>query len=627
METPEVLPTENKKNEPKKTTARPPKMSVEPKEDEKTSAQKDMKNGKSKANSDDACKDKPRNADKENSDDNNDEDNKENPDDDGDNDEDENPDDDDDDDDGDNDEDPDDDDDDDDGDDDEDPDDDDDDDDGDDDEDPDDDDDGETGSGTSGEEDENELIWLTKEETSTKNPFSKPQNIPSPTPKKEKIQGPEKVERTPWQQMIDFIVHGAKGAMIKNGDISIKEQITDKLLLGLGFKSFKEDIMLQQQAKKYWIQRLTGQKTDVSLLNTDKIVKKIKNEETFQQKKQRSQEQVTEHKNFLTRLIGQKQKESVSIQPNQQTENLKSRVINQKTEKQPVPTQPLIQQSHLTVNETKTTSTSIPSTSIPSTSVPTSKPQTTETHGLKEKIGLAVQLTEEKLPLRPDHTINQNELHAERPLTVTELKQKEKKEAEINPTTEQSVQKQQKHDQKDFQNLIIMQQMQIQNNIQNNMQHTVQSKLQNELQLQNLQQQMEFVAAARAAGQQHLHQSRPQHRPIQPFPEELLQPVAPTNNLTPAEKQLIRKDSETFANVVHTLNNLKSNPSESKAPNPKSTDSTSADSTSADPNDQLKNTGMGTSTEVLTNNAIPVDEGAMNQENQHLLNESLSKNR
>ena len=237
METPEVLPAENEENDPKKTVSRPPKTAVEREEDdEETPVKKDTTGD-----------------DDESGDDSDDEDDSEGDDSD---DDDENPDD-------------------------------------------DDDDDGETGSGTSsGEEDENELIWLKKEEKNTKNQFLKPENIKPKIPKKEKIEGPEKTERTPWQQMIDFLVHGAKGAMIKNGDISIKEQIADKLLLGLGFKSFKEDILLQQQAKKYWTQKFSGQKADVSLLNTDKITKKIKNEETVQQNKQTRQEKASEHTNF-----------------------------------------------------------------------------------------------------------------------------------------------------------------------------------------------------------------------------------------------------------------------------------------------------------------------------------------
>ena len=451
METPEVLPAENEENDPKKTVSRPPKTAVEQEEDdEETPVKKDT------AGDDD-----------ESGDDSDDEDDSEGDDSD---DDDENPDDD------------------------------------------DDDDDGETGSGTSsGEEDENELIWLKKEEKNIKNQFLKPENIKPKIPKKEKIKGPEKIDRTPWQQMIDFLVHGAKGAMIKNGDISIKEQIADKLLLGLGFKSFKEDILLQQQAKKYWTQKLSGQKADVSLLNTDKITKKIKNEETVQQNKQTRQEKASEHTNFLTRLIKQKNQESVSAKPNRQPENLNSRILNQKPEKQPVSHQTFVpQQTQTVLNETKTT----------------------VSHGLKEKIGQAVQSvqsvqpmirqTEQKVPVQQNQSVQQNEVLSQKPLTVAELKRQEKKEAELNPTVEQSIQKQQKQEQKDFHNMIMMQQMQLQNNMQN----TMQSKLQNEIQQQALQQQMGFVAAARA-GLQHFH--HPHHRQPHDLPLEPLnkQPITP----------------------------------------------------------------------------------------------------
>ncbi len=450
METPEVLPAENEENDPKKTVSRPPKTAVEQEEDdEETPVKKDTTGD-----------------DDESGDDSDDEDDSEGDDSD---DDDENPDDD------------------------------------------DDDDDGETGSGTSsGEEDENELIWLKKEEKNTKNQFLKPENIKPKIPKKEKIKGPEKIDRTPWQQMIDFLVHGAKGAMIKNGDISIKEQIADKLLLGLGFKSFKEDILLQQQAKKYWTQKFSGQKADVSLLNTDKITKKIKNEETVQQNKQTRQEKASEHTNFLTRLIKQKNQEAVSAKPNRQPENLNSRILNQKPEKQPVSHQTFVpQQTQTVLNETKTT----------------------VSHGLKEKIGQAVQpvrQTEQKLPVRQNQPVQQNEVLSQKPLTVTELKRQEKKEAELNPTVEQSIQKQQKQEQKDFHNMIMMQQMQLQNNMQN----TMQSKLQNEIQQQALQQQMGFVAAARA-GLQHFHH-QPHRQPHNFQLNESLnkQPITPEQGIS-----------------------------------------------------------------------------------------------
>ena len=339
--------------------------------------------------------------------------------------------------------------------------------------------------------------------------------------------------------MIDFIVHGAKGAMIKNGDISIKEQIADKLLLGLGFKSFKEDIMLQQQAKKYWTQKFSGQKADTSLLNTDKIVKKIKKEETVQQNKQIKNEQ----SRFLRRLIGNKNEKAEQIKT-EQTKNFISKISVEKTDNRQLSQQHIQQQAAFEKTDKLTTG---------KASAGRFSPSEFSAGGLKEKIGQAVQQTEtasvapsikQSVPLpeqqaaRPskqpgqsteylallqrENAFKPNEMPAEKPLTVAELKRQEKKEAEINPTVEQSVQKQQKQEQKDFHNMIMMQQMQLQNNMQN----TMQSKLQNEIQQQALQQQMGFVAAARA-GLQHFH--HPHHRQPPELPLEPLnkQPITP----------------------------------------------------------------------------------------------------
>ena len=506
METPEVLPAENEENDPKKTVSRPPKMAVEQEEDdEETPVKKDTTGD-----------------DDESGDDSDDDDDSEEDDSD------------------------------------------------DDDEDPDDDDDdGETGSGTSsGEEDENELIWLKKEEKNIKNQFLKPENIKPKIPKKEKIKGPEKIDRTPWQQMIDFLVHGAKGAMIKNGDISIKEQIADKLLLGLGFKSFKEDIMLQQQAKKYWTQKFSGQKADISLLNTDKITKKIKKEETVQQNKQIKNEQ----SRFLRRLIGNKNEKAEQIKT-EQTKNFISKISVEKTDNRQLSQQHIQQQAAFEKTDKLTTG---------KTSAGRFSPSEFSAGGLKEKIGQAVQQTEtasvapsikQSVPLpeqqaaRPskqpgqsteylallqrENAFKPNEMPAEKPLTVAELKRQEKKEAEINPTVEQSVQKQQKQEQKDFHNMIMMQQMQLQNNMQN----TMQSKLQNEIQQQALQQQMGFVAAARA-GLQHFH--HPHHRQPHDLPlNESLnkQPITPEQARSQfMEQQAAFSAASTVATAITKVN-------------------------------------------------------------------------
>lgn len=153
----------------------------------------------------------------------------------------------------------------------------------------DDDDDGTTGSGTkddeSGEgEDENELKQLGLQPKQSQQEFLKQiQSIQQKNTQKENPKGPEKTERSPWQQMVDFFVHGVKGAQIKNGDISAKPNLVDRLLLGMGFKGFKKDILLQEQAQMYWSQKARGQKADMRLLNTDFVDKKIKADEKKEQ--------------------------------------------------------------------------------------------------------------------------------------------------------------------------------------------------------------------------------------------------------------------------------------------------------------------------------------------------------
>ena len=353
--------------------------------------------------------------------------------------------------------------------------------------------------------------------------------------------------------MIDFFVHGTKGAMIKNGDIPLKEKITDKLLIGLGFKAFKEDVLLQRQAKKYWIQKITGKKVDTTLLNTDKITNKIKKEETTRQNKQIKKEQ----SRFLKRFIEKKNQKSEQIKT-EQAKNLIFKVSAEKTDNRQLSQLPQSSQRHnqqqaVFEKVANRTANGLPANGLPANGLPANGLPTNglPINGLKEKIGQAVQQTEagsapsnkqsaqlpEQQAARPskqpgqsteylallqrENAFKPHEAPAEKTLTVTELKQKEKKEAEINPTVEQSVQKQQKQNQKDFHNMIMMQQMQMQNNMQN----TIQNKIQNDMQQQALQQQMEFIAAMRA-GQQFLHQplNPHPHKPLKFHLEELSKP-------------------------------------------------------------------------------------------------------
>lgn len=194
----------------------------------------------------------------------------------------------------------------------------------------DDDDDGTTGTGTvsdddetsGGDEDENELQQLdTPIKPIHDNPFEKNQK---PTPKKEmkeQPKGPEKTQRSPWQQFIDFLVHGAHGAMIKNGDVSTKPSVISNILAGLGFKSFKKDVLLQEQAKKFWEQKSGGKTVDMRLLNTDKIDKKLRKEEQVErrpfllaQKEQRHKDTVQLQKDLAQRIHDQIRSQNIQAQ-------------------------------------------------------------------------------------------------------------------------------------------------------------------------------------------------------------------------------------------------------------------------------------------------------------------------
>lgn len=133
----------------------------------------------------------------------------------------------------------------------------------------DDDDDGDDStSGSTDPVDENELIQVQqKQETSLKAPINlAPKETSKIKPKEPK--DPEKTDRSPFQQMVDFFMHGITGSKIKNGDLSIKARIADELLAGLGFRAVQKDVMVQRQAKRFWLNKLIG-KEDLSLLNTD----------------------------------------------------------------------------------------------------------------------------------------------------------------------------------------------------------------------------------------------------------------------------------------------------------------------------------------------------------------------
>lgn len=155
-------------------------------------------------------------------------------------------------------------------------------------EDPDDDDDGETDPEDPDDdaEDENELKQG-EEKKQIKTPFKLPFHFEynkSPENKKIHPQDPQKVKRSPFQQILDALFHGVKGAQIKNGELPLKTSIADSLLAGLGFKSYKKDILIQEQAQKFWSKKLSGHGEDASLLNIDLADKKLKKQEGFSSK-------------------------------------------------------------------------------------------------------------------------------------------------------------------------------------------------------------------------------------------------------------------------------------------------------------------------------------------------------
>lgn len=187
----------------------------------------------------------------------------------------------------------------------------------------DDDDDGETGNPTDpddgGDEDENELQQ--GEEKKQSNTVKQPPHLQQVKPlekKKEIPQGPQKIERSPLQQMFDFLMHGVRGAQIKNGEIPLKPSLADSLLAGFGFKSYKKEILVQEQAQQFWLKKFLGRGEDVSLLNTDLADKKLKKQEE------------PSLKNIELTLSAEKEK--VQIQETRKMQVFNEKIINAKRE-------------------------------------------------------------------------------------------------------------------------------------------------------------------------------------------------------------------------------------------------------------------------------------------------------
>lgn len=131
----------------------------------------------------------------------------------------------------------------------------------------DDDDDGTTGT-DEGVEEENELKQEEKkQQTAFKDPFEQFKQ-PENKPVKPKPHDPVKPQKSPLQQFFDFLLHGVQGAKIKNGELKGRNSVLDELLLGLGFKAYLKDVLINKQFAKFWKQKLAG-KTNAALLKTD----------------------------------------------------------------------------------------------------------------------------------------------------------------------------------------------------------------------------------------------------------------------------------------------------------------------------------------------------------------------
>ena len=130
----------------------------------------------------------------------------------------------------------------------------------------DDDDDTETSGDTDGTEDENELVQeVQKPITVQKDPFLNIPKQPENIDFKRQIDNPNKKQRSPLQKFFDVLLYGIQGAKLRNGDLSVKNSMFDELLLGLGFKAYLKDVLLNNQIVKYFKQKTKG-KDDMTFL-------------------------------------------------------------------------------------------------------------------------------------------------------------------------------------------------------------------------------------------------------------------------------------------------------------------------------------------------------------------------
>lgn len=123
----------------------------------------------------------------------------------------------------------------------------------------DDDDDTETSSTSDDGEDENELKQEEKkQETTFKDPFLIAKQMQN-GPLKQQPNNPEKRQRSPLQKFFDVLLYGVEGAKLRNGDLQVKNSMFDELLLGLGFKAYLKDVLLNNQLIKHLKQKANNQ--------------------------------------------------------------------------------------------------------------------------------------------------------------------------------------------------------------------------------------------------------------------------------------------------------------------------------------------------------------------------------
>ena len=97
---------------------------------------------------------------------------------------------------------------------------------------------------------------------------------------KRQVDNPNKKQRSPLQKFFDVLIYGIQGAKLRNGDLSVKNSMFDELLLGLGFKAYLKDVLLNNQLVKYFKQKTKG-KDDMSFLQRMfKVLKKRINKDS-----------------------------------------------------------------------------------------------------------------------------------------------------------------------------------------------------------------------------------------------------------------------------------------------------------------------------------------------------------